>query len=27
MHMQGVIEKEKQPIRTKHIVEILTAEE
>lgn len=27
MHMQGVIEREKQPIRTKHIVEILTAEE
>ena len=27
MHMQGVIEREKQPIRTKHIVEILTAKE
>ena len=27
MHMGGVIEREKLPIRTKHIVEILTAEE
>lgn len=27
MHMQGIIEREKQPIRTKHIVEILTAAE
>lgn len=27
MHMQGVIEREKLDIRTKHIVEILTAEE
>lgn len=27
MHMQGVIEREKLPIRTKHIVEILTAQE
>lgn len=27
MHMQGVIEREKLPISTKHIVEILTAEE
>jgi L-lactate dehydrogenase complex protein LldE len=27
MHMTGVIEREKLPIRTKHIVEILTAEE
>lgn len=27
MHMQGVIDREKQPIRTKHIVEILTAQE
>lgn len=27
MHMQGVIEREKLPISTKHIVEILTSEE
>ena len=27
MHMQGVIDREKLPIRTKHIVEILTAQE
>ena len=27
MHMGGVIEREKLPIRTKHIVEILTANE
>ena len=27
MHMQGVIEREKLPIRTKHIIEILTAKE
>ena len=27
MHMSGVIEREKLPIRTKHIIEILTAQE
>jgi L-lactate dehydrogenase complex protein LldE len=27
MHMGGIIEREKLPIRTKHIVEILTAKE
>ena len=27
MHMQGVIERDKLPIRTKHIIEILTAQE
>jgi L-lactate dehydrogenase complex protein LldE len=27
MHMGGVIEREKLPIRTKHIIEILTAQE